>query len=130
MEYLDLKTQIDAEETRIAELKAALANAEQTARVNLAESIKQQIAEHGFTLESIMSLLQPVKAKRAKPSENPQRLSVVKNVITDPETGKVYTKGPLPGWLKDRMVNAGLDPDNKADRVKYRESLMPMDQAA
>jgi DNA-binding protein H-NS len=130
MEYIDLKTQIEAEETRIAELKAALANAEQTARVNLAESIKMMIDEHGFALESILSLLQPTKTKRAKAGEKPQRLSVVKNSITDPETGKVYTKGPLPGWLKDRMVNAGLDPDNKADRVKYRESLMPMDQAA
>jgi len=130
MEYIDLKTQIESEESRIAELKAALAEAEQHARVDLAESIKMMIEEHGFTLESVLDLLQPTKAKRVKPVEKPQRLSVVKNVITDPETGKVYTKGPLPGWLRERMMSAGLDPDNKADRAKYRESLMPMAQAA
>ena len=41
--------------------------------------------------------------------------------MVDPAVpGQTYSRGPYPAWIKERMVQLGLDPTNAEHRKQYR----------
>lgn len=108
MEYAELKAQIEANEQQIQQMKEALKLKEQDAKRALADDLRQQIDDAGFALVEILSLMQPAKAKKTK------RDGKLAAVYVNPDNPQqTYTKGPKPGWLKERLASFGIDPADK-----------------
>ena len=105
--------EIKAEE---AELEAALAKAKIEMREYVVERIREMLAENGFTADEILPLVAP--AEPAKPARNFQTWAL------NSDQTKTYTRGVLPGWIKDAMAAVGLDPRMGEDRAKFKNEHM------
>ena len=46
------------------------------------------------------------------------------------DPSKTYSKGPLPAWMKEAMVAAGMDPAMGLDRTNFKASHMTVVGAA
>lgn len=112
-EIIERLNEIKAEE---AELEAALAKAKIEMRSSIVEQIRDMLAENGFTADEILPLVAP--AEPAKPAR------VFSTYAMKDDPGKVYSRGVLPGWLKDAMIAVGLDPRMGEDRAKFKAEHM------
>ena len=108
MEYVELKTQIEASEQQIQALKAALQAKKQEAMDAFCDDIKAKAAELDYDLFHIASRLQPqIPGKPAK------RGKIAAVYVNPDNRDQTYTKGPKPAWLKARMTEFGIDPADK-----------------
>ncbi len=80
----------------------------------LAEEIRQKIADSGFDVTEIVALLSGRKRRT--------RSTVSYATYVDPDNAaNTYVRGVLPGWMKDQMKAKGLDPSNKEDRETFKQ---------
>lgn len=108
-------------ELRRAELEQAAATAKKEALSGIVEIIRKYISDNGYTLDEIVGLLTTKKKRtRAKPVTAGARIVYTSKL--DPT--KTYHRGPLPGWLKEEMTLASLDPDSKEHRETYKTKHM------
>ena len=112
-ELIERLEEIKAEE---AELEAALAQAKVDMKSSIVEQIRDLLAENGYTAEEILPLVAP--AEPAKPAR------VFSTYAMKDDPSKVYTRGVLPGWMKDAMAAVGLDPRMGEDRTKFKAEHM------
>jgi len=112
-ELIERLNEIDSEK---AEIEAALAQAKVEMKASIVEQIRDLLAENGYTADEILPLLVPAKA--AKPDR------VFSTYAMKDNPGKVYSRGVLPGWMKDAMVAVGLDPRMGEDRTKFKAEHM------
>ena len=118
------------EQQRVNALQA-LNQAKEQAKQDLAQVIKDMIAERGYTLDDIIPLL---AAKRRRAYSRRQKAQVPQVVAAptpqgayyvDPDnTGNVYVKGAIPGWMKQKMLSQGLDPKSKPDRNSFKANFL------
>lgn len=99
-----------------AELEAALAQAKIEMKGHVVEQIRDLLAENGYTADEILPLVVPAAPPK------PTRVFSTWALKDDP--GKVYSRGVLPGWLKDAMAAVGLDPRMGADRITFKDAYM------
>jgi hypothetical protein len=113
-------------EAERAELEAELSRTKAEARGATVEAVRALIADAGDTPDEILPLLAPAapkgKAKRTRASGSDTRHFPAYALADDP--GRTYSRGKLPGWLRERMMDAGLDPDDRASRELFREQRM------
>lgn len=112
-ELIERLNEIDAEK---AELEAALVQAKAEMKTSIVEQIRDLLADNGFTADEILPLVappEPAKPVRFFPTY----------AMKDGPT-KTYTRGVLPGWMKDAMAQVGLDPRMGADRAAFKERHM------
>jgi len=112
-ELIERLEEIDAEKT---ELEAALAQAKVEMKSSIVEQIRDLLAENGYTADEILPLVAP--------AEPPKPARVFTTWAMKDDTTKTYTRGVLPGWLKDAMVAVGLDPRMGEDRTKFKAEHM------
>jgi DNA-binding protein H-NS len=112
-ELIERLEEIKAEE---AELEAALAQAKIEMRSSIVEQIRDLLAENGFTADEILPLVAPPEP--AKPAR------VFSTYAMKDDPSKTYTRGVLPGWMKDAMAAVGLDPRMGADRITFKDAYM------
>jgi DNA-binding protein H-NS len=112
-ELIERLNEIDAEK---AELEAALAQAKVEMKSSIVEQIRDLLAENGFTADEILPLVAP--AEPAKPAR------VFSTWVMKGDPTKTYTRGVLPGWMKDDMASVGLDPRMGEDRAKFKSEHM------
>ena len=84
------------------------------------EQIRDLISENGYTADEILPLVAPPEP------DKPVRVFSTWAMKDDPSNPpfKTYTRGVLPGWLKDAMVAVGLDPRMGDDRTKFKNERM------
>ncbi len=128
----------------LAELQQQLAKIEQDRQValqyleehkqqdkyDLVHSIKELIANRGLTPADIVPLLTTTRRRRG-PGRKAQAGSVTPmpattgTVYVDPQNPQnVYQRGPLPSWMKERMVAEGYDPSDKAARLAFKAQVL------
>lgn len=115
-----------------AGLEAALAAAKIASRDKVVEDVKGLIASNGFTTDEILPLLMPKTAgkKRTRKAQAEGGAAASASEANYPthalnsDPTKTYIRGVLPGWMKDAMVAAGLDPKQGADRAKFKTEQM------
>ena len=102
-------------------------------KYELAEKIKDLIAEHGLTVADILPLL---TAKRRRVYTRRQQVSVPEPTpeaptapqgayYVDPANpANTYVKGALPAWLKQKMITQGHDPKSKEDRIRFKAEFL------
>lgn len=115
--YIDLRQELDQLTVRAQELQKEIASVESEARNSLINNILVSIDDHGFDRQEIVEQLQKRGRKAAKPATT--RKPAV--TMVDPAVpGQTYSRGPYPAWIKERMVQLGLDPTNAEHRKQYR----------
>ena len=116
-EIIERLNEIDAEK---AELEAALAQAKVEMKSYVVEQIRDLLAENGYTADEILPLVAP--AEPAKPARVFSTWAMKDDPATPPF--RTYTRGVLPGWMKDDMASVGLDPRMGEDRTKFKSEYM------
>jgi len=80
----------------------------------LADQIRRKITEAGYEPEEILHLIKG-RSRRIE--------SRVYATWIDPENSQnTYVRGPLPGWLKKKMTDAGMDPADKEQRENFKQT--------
>lgn len=129
MEYANLsvdeiKKQLAEIESNKAELKRALEVRRQEAKTEIAQQIRDLIAQHGYELDEILPL---VESKRRRAAGAGRRAATGRQYTryVDPENpDNVYVRGVLPRWMKQKMQEQGYDPASKADREAFKSSYL------
>jgi DNA-binding protein H-NS len=106
--------QIEADREK---LEAALQQRRQADLVDFAESIGAQIAERGYRIDEVIALLQKGRktATRRRAEGQPRYVDPDDPTLT-------YRRGPLPGWLREKMQAAGYDTTNRAQREAFKSN--------
>lgn len=121
-EYIALAEQLAQLEAQKAEVAAKLAASRDQVRTGLIDSIKAHIQSYGFAIEDIATAMLP-KTKGAGKRKSTGTAKPATQ-YRDLETGNVYSKGRLPQWMRDGMLKAQLDPNDKASMKVYKETRM------
>ena len=109
---------------RKAELEVKAAEMKKAALDGIVEAIRKYITDLGYEVPEIAALLIP----KSKASVKPRKASAAPveaakyHLLSDPS--KTYSKGPLPTWMKEAMVAAGLDPADADARAKFKAEHM------
>ncbi len=118
----ELQAQLEQVEQNKAELEKAIGRRWQEAKSELAQQIREMIDERGYDLDEILSLVAG-RRRRATAAGKKGGRTYVKYV--DPEnSGNVYVRGVLPGWMKEKMVAQGYDPSIRADREAFKSNYL------
>lgn len=120
--YIDLRQELDQLTVRAQELQKEIASVESEARNSLINNILVSIDDHGFDRQEIVEQLQKhVGKKRGRKAAKPATTRKPAVTMVDPAVpGQTYSRGPYPVWIKERMVQLGLDPTNAEHRKQYR----------
>ena len=104
------------------------------AKYELAQTIKDMIAEQGYALTDIVPLL-GVRKRRgpARSVAAPRRASAgnrQRTLYIDPDNAEnVYSRGATPGWMKQKMQDQGYDPASKGDRDAFKANYLKVVEA-
>nr|WP_242476867.1 H-NS histone family protein [Halochromatium glycolicum] len=113
-----MKNQIEQTKQREAELQRALDHRWQAEKTELAQEIRGMIEDRGYDVEEIMNHVLP-RRRRGPGAKKGSSGNYTRYV--DPENpDRVYTRGVLPGWMKEKMAAVGLDPGSKEDRETFK----------
>lgn len=120
----------ELEKQRVNALKALKQRQEQ-GKYDLAQTIKDMIADHGYALDDILPLLSAKKRRAtsrrpavAEPVEVPAAVPQGAYYIDPENAANIYVKGAIPTWMKQKMLDQGLDPKNKDDRNAFKSSYL------
>jgi DNA-binding protein H-NS len=117
----ELITQIEQTQQKEAELQRALQRRRQEEKKELALEIRDIIKDRGHDVDEIADLIMPPSRRRRSAAVANRGDTGGYTRYVDPENpGNVYTRGVLPGWMKQKMIAAGLDPSDKADRDNFK----------
>jgi len=121
----EIKQQLAEIESSKAELKRALEVRRQEAKTEIAQQIRDLIAQYGYELDEILPL---VEIKRRRGGGAGRRAAAGGRQYTryiDPENPEnVYVRGVLPGWMKQKMQEQGYDPSSKSDREAFKANYL------
>ncbi|KAA6183049.1 H-NS histone family protein [Thiohalocapsa marina] len=107
-------------EQQQAEMDRLLAQKLRETRRDFVRELRDLIEARGYSVEEIGEQL----AGRRRGGGGAQPSG--KYYVDPQDPDNVYKRGPLPGWLKDKMRADGYDPDNKAQRDDYKASHLTL----
>ena len=116
----EIQEQLAKIEAEKKELEAALRKQRAAELSGFAREIKDQIIERGYTVDEIFSVLS--RGRRTPASD---RRSRHYPQYVDPDNpANTYSRGPMPAWLKEKMIAAGYDPADKGQRDEFKTSQL------
>lgn len=116
------------EQQRVQALNT-LSQLKKKGKYDLADTIRDMIAEQGFSVEDILPFL---TSRRRRSQSARTRVATPTSVTTpagayyvDPEDdANIYFRGAIPNWMKTKMHSQGLDPSNKEDRNTFKANYL------
>ena len=128
-----LREHLAAIESQKAEIEAQVEAQKESAKAEMLEYFKDQIAACGFDAEEIAlaiapKLSKPVKKAKAK-TTGTRKQGVVKTYYNPANPDETYSKGPAPAWLKQMMTEAGIDITDKAAVKAFKETHLAVQGA-
>lgn len=125
---IDVRLAELAQET--AELSETRAQLMITGRKDVAAQVKEMIQSAGYSIDEIVPLVQRT-GRRGRRSQAVTPGQVVYPRFVDPDNpNNAYSRGVLPGWMKERMLAHGLDPSSKADRETFKTTHLRKETVA
>ena len=113
----ELQQQLAQLEADKKALEAALREQRAAELTDFANGIREQITERGYSVDEVFSLLTKGRRKSTSTGRSQGRRYV------DPDNpDNTYSRGPLPAWMKEGMLAAGYDPEDKAHRDEFKTS--------
>lgn len=106
-----------------ADIERALEHRRQQLKYDLVQQIKDMIAEHGYDLTEIATLLTGRKRRGAAAPAKKSGRAYTRYVDPD-NPANVYVRGVIPGWMKQKMIDQGYDPSSKKDRDQFKANSL------
>ena len=120
----ELQAQLAQMEHERALLEGALEQQHQARKGDLVVEVRNLIFGAGYAIEEILPLVAP-KARGRRRASSPAGGERSYPVYTDPQDpASTYVRGPVPGWMKTRMVEQGYDPSEKASREAFKAQYL------
>ena len=120
MEYTELKAKLEALEAQQKEVERALASKRDKRKAELVSEFKEKLIAEGFSVAEFADAFGGRRGGRRASGAQRSYPRYVDNADSD----CIYVRGPLPGWMKERMSAVGLNPANKEDRERYKQEYM------
>lgn len=122
---IELKAQLEATEARKSELEFALAEAKVQARQGVAEQVLELIRASGFDEQEILELLGPKPIQNERKRARKERSAKQRpRLALRGDSSKTYARGPMPGWIKQAMIETGMQPENAEHRAAFKAQYM------
>jgi DNA-binding protein H-NS len=116
-----IQEQLYQVEQNRADLEKALEQRKQQEKYDVAQEVKDLIAQRGYALGEIVPLLSTRKRRAAAVAVAAKKSGRQYTRYVDPDNAdNVYVRGVLPGWMKQKMVDNGYDPGVREDREKFK----------
>lgn len=113
----ELHQHLEQIEQNRADLERALKNRAEQQRHDVAQQVKDLIADSGCDIDDIFNLIGGRRKKGGQIKKNTQYKRYV-----DPDNAEnVYVRGVIPGWMKRKMTDQGYDWTSKEDRDLFKE---------
>ena len=119
MEYTELRAKLESLEAEQKEVERVLAAKRDKRKAELIAEFKQRIKEEGFTIGEVTDTFLGRRGSRRSAGERSYP-----RYVDNANPEDVYVRGPLPGWMKERMSAVGLNPSDKGDRERYKQEYM------
>jgi DNA-binding protein H-NS len=103
-------------------LEAALKRQRAAELSDFAKEIRDQIIERGYTVDDVFSAL----SKGRRKSGGGRRSGNYPQYVDPDNPDNTYSRGPVPAWLKEKMVASGYDPADKAQREEFKASHLQL----
>ena len=111
-----------------ATIEKLVAQRKEEAKGELAQEIRDLIAERGYAVEDIAELLQ--KGRRRKKADVQGKGAGRYACYVDPENPEnIYKRGPLPKWFRAKMQEKGYDPNSTQDRNTFKQNHLELQEA-
>lgn len=112
-----------------AELQRVLKARREEGKQQVAQEVQALVQDRGYKMKEILPLL---KSRGRRSVQNvtkmPKRTSKIQYV--DPDNPKnIYSRGVIPGWMKNKMVELGYDPSVKDQRDAFKAKCLDVIQA-
>lgn len=125
----DIKQRLQELDRDRQELESRLAQQRKLQKNGYVKTLRQEIREHGYEVEEIALALLP---KGFLPKELLPKSSTLDSKDTtlgpryvDPNyPDRYYVRGVLPGWMKQQMAEKGFNPEEKADRMRFKQEYL------
>lgn len=115
----EIERQLQEADTKRAQLEKLLKDKREEGKGAVVEQIRNIILDNGYDPEEIMNLV--LRRRRKLVSDRQYRRYV------DPDNPEnVYTRGVLPGWMKEKMIAQGYDPASKDDREAFKANSLQL----
>jgi DNA-binding protein H-NS len=118
----EIQAQLAQLEANTKALEAALRKQRAAELSGFAREIRDQIIARGYTVDQVVSLL--TKGSR-KGVVGPRSGGYPRYVDPD-NPANTYSRGPVPVWLKEKMVAAGYDPADRAQREEFKAAHLEL----
>lgn len=115
----EIQRQLQEADSKRAQLEKLLKNKREEGKGAVVEQIRNIILDNGYDPEEIMNLV--LRRRRKLVSDRQYRRYV------DPDNpNNVYSRGVLPGWMKEKMAEQGYDPNSKEDREAFKANSLTL----
>ncbi|MTW19766.1 H-NS family nucleoid-associated regulatory protein [Allochromatium palmeri] len=115
----EIQRQLQEADSKRNQLEKLLNDKREEGKGAIVEQIRNIILDNDYDPEEIMNLV--LRRRRKLVSDRQYRRYV------DPENpNNFYSRGVLPGWMKEKMVEQGYDPSSKEDRETFKASSLTL----
>jgi DNA-binding protein H-NS len=118
-EIQDKLAQVEADRKA---LEAAFRKQRAAELSGFAKEIKDQITERGYTVDEVFSVL----TKGRRKSVGKRRSGNYPQYVDPDNPDNTYSRGPVPVWMKEKMIASGYDPEDKAQREEFKASHLKL----
>ena len=116
-EIQDKLAQVEADRKA---LEAALKSQRAAELTDFANQIRDQITEHGYTVDEVFAALTKGRRKASGKRSTGDYIRYI-----DPNNpDRSYSRGPLPEWLREMMIAEGYDAADKAQREDFKANYL------
>ena len=114
VDYQAIQEHIKALDEQKAALLAQAEELRAQATEQMVENVMKYIEDNGFSVREIVNKV----LARVTKKQN------VTTYVNPDNAEQTYTRGPLAPWIKEKMAAAGMDPEDKAQVAKFKETLI------
>jgi DNA-binding protein H-NS len=118
-----MRQQLAELEQQRAELERTLAARHEAAKGDIALQARELILSNGYDVEEILALVAGSAGRQRRGAAQPSTRKT--GYYVDPaDPTNTYVRGATPGWMKDRMLEQGLNPGSKEDRDGFKANYL------
>ena len=112
-EIQDQLAQIEADKKA---LEAALRKQRAAELSGFAREIRDQIVARGYSVDEVVSVL----SKGSRRGVGGAGSGSYPRYVDPDNPANTYSRGPVPEWLKEKMIAGGYDPANRGQREEFK----------
>jgi len=119
-DFIEFKRMLEESKNEISSLEKEFSHRKKEMKINLANRIMELIKSHDLMVEEVVPLILTNKQWKVLCSEQ-------RTYYVDPENPEnTYTRGATPKWMKDKMIEKGLDPSSSKDRNMFKSTHLQL----